>query len=302
MKVSNVLPWVLFSIVNVGVSYWMAQQSYTWLPPEAAIEAKLIDDLFAFLVFLGTFIFLGVTGVLLYSVLTGLTSRFDPNDGPPIAGNNTLEIVWTIVPIALVIIIAGYSYQTYEQMSVRGPMEIVHLHMPGMASAYAATLEGAPVEAPVETIEVHAKQWAWSFHYSNQNVTSAELHLPVNRRVRLALQTEDVIHGFYVPAFRLKQDIIPNKTIEFEFTPIREGTYRLSDSQFSGTYFAVNQSYVVVETPETYSQWLSGMATHEMAAAANPAFSEYTKQAQKGFKSGWATVIPAPPPMVNKEA
>lgn len=302
MKVSNILPWVIFASVNTLAAVWMAGVSHTWFPPEASLEAALIDNLFALLVFLGTFIFLGITGVLSYSVLTGLTSRFDTSDGPPIEGNLTLEIVWTAIPIALVIAIAGYSYWIYNQMAIQGPMDIVHMHMPGMETAYAAPMDKSSDSKgePVEEIEVNAKQWAWSFHYPNNNITSAELHLPVNHRIRLALHTDDVIHGFYVPAFRLKQDIIPNKIIDFEFTPIREGSYRLSDSQFSGTYFAVMQTNVVVESPEKYSEWLAKTGDRALVPAANQAYEEYTQISKQGFKPRWATVPPEPPPMVNE--
>jgi cytochrome c oxidase subunit 2 len=309
MKVSKILPWVIFIGINALAGLWMAQQSYSWMPPAASAEALLIDDLQAFLVFFGTFIFLGITGVLSYSVLTGLTSRFDLSDGPPIEGNLTLEIVWTAIPIALVIVLAGYSYQIYDKMAIRGPMDLVHMNMPGMETAYAAPLDPKlddqldAIEQvagnQVEEIEVHAKQWAWSFHYPAQNVTSSELHIPVNRRIRLAMQTDDVIHGFYVPAFRLKQDIIPKKTIDFEFTPIREGKYRLRDSQFSGTYFAIMQSNVIVESTDQYHEWLAETATHKLVPAENQAYAEYTKQNNKGLKPGWKSVPPAPPPMVN---
>ncbi len=291
----------LLTLIGVAIAlalagFWMAQQSYTWFPPEATQEAKLIDDLFALMVFLGTMIFLGVVGTIVFTVLTQKVSRFDLSDGPPIEGNVKLEIVWTAIPIAIVLMLAGYSFWTYEQMAVRGPMELVHLHMPGMESAYAAEMTDEPVAA----IEVNAKQWSWSFHYPEQNVTSAELHLPVNHRVKLAMKTEDVIHGFFVPAFRLKQDIVPNHIVEFEFTPVREGKYRISDSQFSGTFFAINQSNVVVESPAAYGQWLATTATRPLVPANNQPFEEYTLRNKKGFKPGWATVVPAPPPMVNE--
>lgn len=296
MKFSTILTLVGVAITLAFAGFWMAQQSYTWFPPEATQEAKLIDDLFALMVFLGTMIFLGVVGTIAFTILTQRVSRFDLSDGPPIEGNVTLEIVWTAIPIAIVLMLAGYSFWTYEQMAVRGPMELVHMHMPGMESAYAAEVSSEPLEA----VEVNAKQWSWSFHYPDQNITSTELHLPVNQRVKLAMKTEDVIHGFYVPAFRLKQDIVPNHTVEFEFTPIREGKYRLSDSQFSGTYFAINQSNVIVESPQQYRQWLAATATKPLAPANNQPYEEYTLKNKKGFKPGWATVAPAPPPMVNE--
>lgn len=282
------------------VSLWIGQQAYSWFPPQASAESKLVDDLFSFLVSLGSFIFLGVTGTILYSVLFQRAGKYDFSDGPPIEGNVTLEVIWTAIPILLIVWIATYSYQVYDQMAVRGPMELVHLHLPmGMESAYAEPTEAAPVEAPVEAIEVHAKQWAWVFRYPEQDITSTELHLPVDRRVRLALESEDVLHGFYIPAFRLKQDVIPNQVIDFEFTPIRTGKYRLRDSQYSGTYFAAMQTDVVVQSPEDYQQWLADAATQPPKPAYNQAAFEYQRIIDKALIRGWKSIPPAPAPVVN---
>jgi cytochrome c oxidase subunit II len=298
MKIWNVLILIVSGIALTLISLWVGQQAYSWFPPQAAAESQLIDDLFSFLVTLGAFIFLGVTATVIYSVTFHRAGRYDFKDGPPIEGNVTLEVVWTAIPILVVLWIAGYSYQVYDQMAIRGPMEIVHLHTPmGMESAYAAPADSST--EPVENIEVNAKQWAWVFRYPNQGITSTELHLPSDRRVRLALQSEDVIHGFYIPAFRLKQDIIPKRTIDFEFTPIRVGKYRLTDSQFSGTYFATMQANVVVESPEDYDQWLAQAATQKPSPAPNQAAAEYIQKTQEPIKTGWATVEPAQPPLVN---
>ncbi len=300
MKLRTIFTLLVVAIALGLVSFWVGQQSYSWLPPQASAESKLVDNLFSFLVTLGTFIFLGVTVAVLYTVLVHRVGRYDMSDGPPIEGNVTLEVVWTVIPVLLVVWIAVYSYQTYDRMAVHGPMELVHLHNPmGMEPAYAANLEGGEV---VEPIEVHSRQWAWEFRYPEQNVTSAELHLPVDRRVRLALQSEDVIHGFYIPAFRLKQDIIPGKTIDFEFTPIREGIYRLRDSQYSGTYFAAMQTDVVVQSPAEYQQWLAQAASQPPQSSANRADYEYKLAAKKRINAGWKSVPPAPAPVVNYPA
>lgn len=294
MKIRTILTLVAVAIALAALSLLVGQQAYSWFPPQAAAESKLIDDLFSFLVTLGTFIFLGVVGTLTYSVVFQRAAKYDFSDGPHIEGNVTLEVVWTVIPFVLAIWIAVYSYQIYDQMSIQGPME--HLHM-GMASANAAPIDSAT--EPLEKIEVLSKQWAWEFRYPKQNVTSTELHLPTNQRVRLALKSEDVLHGFYIPAFRLKQDIIPDRTIDFEFTPIRAGKYRLRDSQYSGTYFAAMQADVVVESPEDYQQWLAEAATKTPAAAYNPAFEEYNRDSEKAITAGWKTVVPAFPPIVN---
>jgi cytochrome c oxidase subunit 2 len=289
MKIRTILILVTVAIAIALVSLWMGQVAYSWFPPQASAESVLIDNLFSFLTTLGTFIFLGVIGTLSYSVLFQRADKYDESDGPPIEGNVKLEIIWTAIPFALVIWIAVYSYQIYDQMSVLGPME--HVHM--MASAQAASLENDPQVETTENIEVFSRQWSWEFRYGD--VTSTELHLPNNKRIKLALHSSDVIHGFFIPAFRLKQDIIPGQVIDFEFTPIREGKYRLRDSQYSGTYFAAMQTDVVVESPEAYQQWLKDSQNQKPTPAYNRAFSEYSQR--KGDR--WKIVEPAAPPVVN---
>lgn len=297
MKIRTIVILAVVAIALGGISLWMGQQAYTWFPPQAAAEAVLIDNLFSFLVTIATFIVLGVTGTVTYVALFQRAGKYDSSDGPPIEGSITLEVVWTTIPFLLVVWIATYSYQIYDQMSVLGPMEHMHL---GMAPAEAAPMGAGTSDAePMERIEVLSRQWAWEFRYPEHNVTSTELHLPNNQRVTLALTSEDVIHGFYIPAFRLKQDAVPNEVINFELTPIREGTYRLRDSQYSGTYFAAMQTDVVVESPEAHEQWLAMAATQPPQESYNQAFDEYQQKYEQDTPAGWPSVIPAAPPVVN---
>jgi cytochrome c oxidase subunit 2 len=294
MKLRTILILGGIASVIALISLWMGQQAYTWFPPQASAESVLVDNLFSFLVTLGTFIFLGVVGTLTYSVLFQRAEKYDLSDGPHIEGNVKLEIIWTAIPFVLVIWIAAYSYQVYNQMSILGPME--HSHHGVMIAEAAEVIDSKYQE--VEQIQVLARQWSWEFRYGNGtgNVTSTELHLPNNRRIKLVLHSEDVLHGLFIPAFRVKQDVIPGRDIDFEFTPIREGKYRLRDSQYSGTYFAAMQTDVVVESPESYQKWLADAASATPAIAYNRATSEYAKRANA---NNWATVIPTAPPVVN---
>ncbi|MEH2120601.1 cytochrome c oxidase subunit II [Nostoc sp.] len=296
-KILNILTLLTGAIAVTVSSLWIGKQAYSWLPPQAAAESLLIDDLISFLVTLGAFIFLGVTSTLMYSVIFHRAVKDDFTDGPPIDGNVAVEVIWTAIPILLVFWIAGYSYQVYEQMGIQGPSELVHLHNP--LAVAAKDVSANALAQPVEKIDVLAKQWAWVFHYPERDVTSTELHLPSDRRVRLALRSQDVLHGFYIPAFRLKQDIIPNHALDFEFTPIRPGQYRLTDSQYSGTYFATMQANVVVESPEDYQQWLAQAATQKPSLANNQAASEYAQTSNQSVQTGWVTVPPAAPTLVN---
>lgn len=286
---------------NFAISFWMGQQAYGWLPPQASSEAVLVDKLFSFMTAVGTFIFIGVTGTLLYAMIYQRAAKYDPTDGPPIEGNTKLEIVWTAVPIMLILWIGTVSFQTYDQMSLLESFAPAVMQTVG-------TVPGDPKKSvPGDTeptkreppIEVHSRQWAWEFRYPEQNVSSTELHLPVDQRARFKLTSDDVLHGFYVPAFRVKQDIIPGREIDFSFTPIREGRYRLRDSAYSGTYFAANQTNVVVQSEEDYQQWLTAAAASTPKAAENVAAEAFNRAAEGSISLGWATVKPAPAPMVN---
>ncbi len=297
MRVFNIVLLTIFVVVIIIVSHWLGQQAYDWLPTPAAAEAEPVGDLFSFLVTLGSLVFFGVFGTLLYSILFYRAARSDASDAPPIRGNLTLEITWTVIPLLLVMGIAGYSSIIYQRMNILGYLPIVHLHTPLEAPAYAET--GTPNTQPDEKIEVIAKQWSWSFRYPTHNVTSSELHLPLNQRVHLTLESKDVLHGFYVPNFRIKQDIVPNRKIEFSFTPNREGKYQLHDSQFSGTYFALMEADVYVDSPDAYEQWLTETATRQPVPADNRATSEHIQPATTLLQSGWPTVPPAKPPVVH---
>jgi cytochrome c oxidase subunit 2 len=296
MKLRTVLILGGIAIAIALISLWMGQVAYTWFPPQASAESVLVDNLFSFLVTLGTFIFIGVVGTLTYSVLFQRAEKYDLSDGPHIEGNVKLEIIWTVIPFILVIWIATYSYQIYDQMSVLGPMDHSR-HSAMMAAADVSEISDGR-SADFEKIQVLARQWSWEFRYSNggTNVSSTELHLPNNRRIKLVLHSEDVLHGLFIPAFRVKQDVIPGHDIDFEFTPIREGKYRLRDSEYSGTYFAAMQTDVVVESPEAYQKWLADASSATPVPAFNAAASEYAK---RNNATNWATVSPAAPPVVN---
>lgn len=272
------IAWIAGSII---ASRWIGQQAYSWMPPQATAEAHHVDDLFSFLASVGTFILLGLGGMILYSVLFCRASPQDYSEGHPSRGNAKLEILWTVLPTLLVLWISAQNISIYNQLDILGLRPAVQL--PLETPAYAASNNSKPA---VEQVQVIAKQWDWTFRYSN-HATSHELHLPVNQSTRLDLQAEDVIHGFYIPAFRLKQDIVPRSDVDLIVTPIRVGKYRLQDSQFSGTYFALMGADVYVESRENYEQWL--VAAQQLAETTNPVVAEQMQPPKTLFKTSWDT-------------
>jgi cytochrome c oxidase subunit II len=298
-KVLNWMLLILFIAANLIFSRWVGHQAFSWMPSQATAEAKQVDNLFSFLVSIGTFIFVGLTGMILYSVVFYRAPRDDWSHGHPARQDWRLETTWTVVPLILVLWLSAQSFKIYQQLNLQGLTPIVHLHLlEEPANAQTKPTEQNPEQKPAqEEIEVTAKQWSWSFRYPGSDVTSTELHLPVNQSVRLKLRSLDVLHGFYVPEFRVKQDIIPNRSIMFTFTPLREGKYNLRDSQFSGTYFALMEANVIVESAAAYNQWLTQAAAQTPIVANNPAFTEHAQSQNRG--GGWITVPPAAPPIVN---
>jgi cytochrome c oxidase subunit II len=133
--------------------------------------------------------------------------------------------------------------------------------------------EGKP---PALTVNVTGLQYAWIFTYPDTSVTSGELHVPVGREVQINMTANDVIHAFWVPEFRLKQDAIPGRQSEIRFTPSKEGTYALICAELCGPYHGAMRTQVVVEKPETFAAWMkeqqvASNETLNQAIAVNPA-------------------------------
>jgi cytochrome c oxidase subunit 2 len=288
--VAGVSIWVGLTVL---FSHWMGEQAHRWLPVQASNAAPLVDDLFSFETSIGSFVFVGVVSVMLWVMLFNRAEKYDDTDAIPIEGNTRLEVIWTAVPFVLVMAIAFYTIRATAELGVLGPME--HIHPRDQQEE----MGGYPGDRlPTEQVEVIARQWSWEFRYPVSNVSSTELHLAVDQPMTFRLVSEDVLHGFYIPAFRIKQDVIPGRAINLNITPTREGVYRLRDSQFSGTWFAANQANVVVESEEAHRAWLEQAARSPLQPGLTLAVSEYaTRQARSN--PGWATVPPAPPPQVN---
>jgi cytochrome c oxidase subunit 2 len=279
--------------VLVLLSYWMGEQAYHWLPVQASTAAPLVDGLFSFETAIATFVFFGVISVMGWVLLFNRAEKYDMSDAEPIEGNTKLEIIWTVIPAIIVFGIAFYSVRVNQKLAVLGPME--HIHRGDQIEEVGGYLGD---RLPAEQVEVIARQWSWQFNYPAAKVSATELHLPVNKPVTFRLVSEDVIHGFYVPAFRLKQDVIPGRAINLNLTPTREGRYRLRDSMYSGTWFSTNQADVVVETEENYNKWLEEAASQPLQPGLSDALIEYQQRQASGAR-GWPTVVPAPAPMVN---
>jgi len=244
------------------------------LPIDASANAPVYDALFRVLFSIGTILFLGIVGLVLFSLVRFRRRPGDHIDGQAIEGNLLLEIVWTAIPAIVVLFVGIYSYDIYERMGgmstlndhgamhQMGPMETMEASVGNGAGADepAARVWGgigtAEGEANVLPVEVTAMQFAFIFHYPEGDITSGELHVPNGRPVELRMKANDVIHAFWVPQFRLKQDVIPGQPTVLTFTPTRAGSYPIVCAELCGPYHGGMRSTVVVHEPDAFDAWV----------------------------------------------
>ncbi len=201
-----------------------------WLPNSASREAGRIDFVFWFVTAICIFVFSIVAAVTVYSVWKFRVKPDDDSDGPPIHGHTGLEILWTAVPALLVTAIA-------------------------IVSAIVLAKDDAAGANPLR-VNVYAQQFFWSYRYPGSgNKVSNVLRLPVNRSVVLTMHAKDVIHSFWVPEFRQKQDLVPGIHATLHITPNKVGTYPVICTELCGLGHALMRSRVVVMQPDAFEKW-----------------------------------------------
>ncbi|MBD2181460.1 cytochrome c oxidase subunit II [Aerosakkonema funiforme] len=275
MKIPSNISTLLAGIALTLVSLWFGQ-NHGLLPEAASEEASLVDGLFNMMMTISTGLFLIVEGVIIYCVVKFRRRPGDTTDGAPMHGNVPLEILWTGIPAIIILVIGVYSFEVYNAMGGLDPMaahgmpQQQAMKMPG--SAIAATLnqtdkpatqiaEGVgatPAQSPVPDLEIEVTglQFAWIFNYPDSGVVSGELHVPAGNHVKLNISANDVIHAFWVPEFRIKQDAIPGRTTQLQFTPKLVGTYPVICAELCGGYHGSMKTQVIVETPEEFNAWI----------------------------------------------
>ncbi|MEA5510166.1 cytochrome c oxidase subunit II [Crocosphaera sp. UHCC 0190] len=262
MKIPSNIITLIVGVLITLISLWYGQ-NHGLMPVAASEDAKQVDNIFSFMMTIATFLFLLVEGVLIYSVIRFRRRQGDQTDGPPIEGNVPLEILWTAIPTIIVFILAIYSFEAYNNMGGldpmtsgnAGPQQIAmegHNHQLALGIGRSFDENG---DNPPLVVEVKAIQYAWIFTYPDTGIVSGELHVPKDRPVRLNLNAGDVLHAFWVPQLRLKQDAIPGREAIIGFTANLEGNYPIICAELCGAYHGGMKSVLYVENAETYAQW-----------------------------------------------
>ena len=215
----------------------------SWFPEDAAVQATRQDQLYLALMIMSSFIMAVVTVFLVYSVWRWRASPDDMRDGPPIHGNTTLEIIWTVVPTIIVIAFAVAGGVVLVKNEQTTSQELV--------------------------VKVTGEQFEWTFKYPNGVVTH-ELVLEKGRPTEFAITSllHDVIHSFYVPQFRVKADAVPGIMNYTYATPTRVGKYVLICTELCGAGHSLMRAPVQVMEPADFTRWLATQKSEQSKGGA----------------------------------
>ena len=227
-----------------------------WLPENVSTFGKDIDWLFHLI-----YAITAITGILVFAALIAFLVMYRDRPGRRARythGNTTLEIVWTIVPALILVVLTFLSVPAWSKIKMsQPPTDIV--------------------------IQVNAKQFNWQVSYPGPDGKFGteddkqfldEMHVPVNKPIRVILKSQDVIHSFFVPSFRIKQDAVPGREIPAWFDATKPGKYEWPCAELCGFGHSGMKGWVYVHTPEDYEKWA---AENLKAQAAPPAQEEKPK-------------------------
>jgi cytochrome c oxidase subunit 2 len=218
-----------------------------WMPKAVNIAADDSDMMYYVCLGLSAFFFFAIAGAVIY-----LTIKYRHRPGhkaePSAAHNDALEVTWTVIPTIIVVFLFWYGWRAY-----------VHVVTP-----------------PNKAVEIDVIAWRWNWQFTHTNgVTDSDLHVPVNTPVRLVMTSKDVLHSFYAPAMRVKQDVVPRRYTYAWFEATKPGTYRLTCAEYCGTSHAqmacletdpntgacLRRAVVVVHDPGDYERYLNDKAS-----------------------------------------
>lgn len=224
---------VTILVIILSVLVYLLLQSVGLLPIQASSQAIIIDQLFDIHIGIIAFLFSLIVVFIGYSLVV-FRRKNDSSDeeGKHFTGSSKLEIVWTLIPLAVVIFI-----------SYIGAISLA---------------ETRKIDPQALSVDVTGGQWYWSFYYPDYDITSDTLYFPVDRQVKLSLTSADVIHSFWVPEFRVKQDVLPGENLvkELRLTPIETGDFMVLCAELCGGAHAYMNSPVKVVPENEFEDWV----------------------------------------------
>lgn len=210
-------------------------QNWSIFPPSVSTNSGELDDLYIYLLVVA-----GVMTVIIFLAVIILAYKYrrrSPDDRPhAIHGSIALEITWSVIPFVLMMVMFAWGTVLYFRNYTLPPPNALDIYVVG-------------------------KQWMWKIQYPGGQREINELHVPVGRPVKLTLASEDVIHSFYIPAFRLKHDVVPGSYQYFWVEATKAGRYHIFCAEYCGTNHSKMGGWVTVMDPAAYQDWLTNGTT-----------------------------------------
>jgi cytochrome c oxidase subunit 2 len=223
--------------------------TFPLFPPNASSVATEMDLLYLFIVAVCAFFTVLVSALVVVFAIK-YRRRHPDEVGHDIHGSLALEIVWTLIPLVLALVMFGWGADLFYRLA-KPPRDAMEIFVVG-------------------------KQWMWKVQHPEGVREINELHVPIDRNIRLTMGSEDVLHDFSIPAFRVKMDVVPGKLTTMWFRATKPGTYHLFCAEYCGTKHSGMIGQVIAMTPQDYEAWLAGgRAMGSPAANGERLFSEH---------------------------
>ncbi|MFT3895638.1 MAG: cytochrome c oxidase subunit II [Anaerolineales bacterium] len=231
-------------VILMAVLTYVGLDSAGLMPVEASAQSVAVDWMWNADVMAMSFLFALIVVPMVYSLIVFRRKKGDTTDAGHIEGNTNLEITWTILPLFMVVAFAYLGGNSLAQTLRTDPDAMV--------------------------VKVTARQWSWSFEYPDYGVFSTELRVPVGKQVHLEMTSLDVIHSFWVPEFRVKQDLVPGRVTELRITPTLEGQWKVRCAEICGASHYAMETPVMAMKQADFDAWMAEQVKLAAQAAATP--------------------------------
>jgi cytochrome c oxidase subunit II len=204
---------------------------FRYLPEQGSTFAAEVDRVHNLMTDLSVFFTVAIVGTMLYFAIKYRKRNGVDHDTPPLEGNNLLEIIWTVLPAIICVVVAADGWIAFKKIR----------------------------EVPDNALEINVtgEKWFWSFQYANGKQTANEFVVPVNQPVKLILTSKDVLHSFFVPGMRTKMDAVPGRYTYQWFEPIKTGDYQVFCTEYCGTNHSGMLAKLKVVSQGEYDRWIN---------------------------------------------